>query len=225
MNPPVLGYRNPYPSHYDLIPFPKGYQKPNFEKFDGINESPHSHLARFYLACGETALNDALLIRQFVQSQKGAPLLGTPSYNLSQYTLGVTFKGHYWLNSWWPTWREVALQSSVTTPIQDRDQPEEKQEFDGPAFYDLGTLFYELEVSAFIPQGQISHEHQVDNMSALVTSTPSLEEQMQELQSKLEENKAEIANLIFALKTESEKKIMRLTVATQLSLSKISGGL
>ena len=72
VSPPVSGYRNPYPTHYDSVPFPKGYQKPNFEKFDGINGSPHEHLAHFYLACGETALNDALLIRQFVQSLKGA---------------------------------------------------------------------------------------------------------------------------------------------------------
>jgi len=36
MNPPVLGYRNPCLSHYDSIPFLKGYQKPNFGKFDGI---------------------------------------------------------------------------------------------------------------------------------------------------------------------------------------------
>jgi len=72
MNPPVLGYRNPYPSHYDSISFPKGYQKLNFEKFDGINGSPHEHLAHFYSACSETALNDALLIRQFTQSLKGA---------------------------------------------------------------------------------------------------------------------------------------------------------
>ena len=63
MNPPVLGYRSPYPSHYDSVPFPKGYQKPNFEKFDGMNGSPHEHLAHFYSACGETALNYALLIR------------------------------------------------------------------------------------------------------------------------------------------------------------------
>ena len=35
MSPLVLGYRNPYPSHYDSVPFPKGYQKPNFEKFVG----------------------------------------------------------------------------------------------------------------------------------------------------------------------------------------------
>ena len=25
LSPPVLGYRNPYPSHYDSVPFPKGY--------------------------------------------------------------------------------------------------------------------------------------------------------------------------------------------------------
>ena len=30
MNPPVLGYRSLYPSHYDSVPFPKGYQKPYF---------------------------------------------------------------------------------------------------------------------------------------------------------------------------------------------------
>ena len=67
MNPPVLGYRNPYPSNYDSIPFSTGYQKPNFEKFDEINGSPHEHLA----VC-EAASNDALLIRQFVQALKGA---------------------------------------------------------------------------------------------------------------------------------------------------------
>jgi len=72
MNPPMLGYRNPYTSHYDSIPFPKGYQKQNFEKVDGINGPPHEYLAYFYSACGETALNDALLIRQFVQSLKEA---------------------------------------------------------------------------------------------------------------------------------------------------------
>jgi len=65
MSPLVLGYRNPYPSYYDSIPFPKGYQKPNFEKFDGMKGSPYEHLTHFYSACGGTALNDALLITQF----------------------------------------------------------------------------------------------------------------------------------------------------------------
>ena len=66
MSPLVLGYRNPYPSHYDSVSFPRGYQKLNFEKFDRTNGSSHEHLAHFYSACSETAMNDALLIRQFV---------------------------------------------------------------------------------------------------------------------------------------------------------------
>ncbi|CAL8989853.1 unnamed protein product [Prunus brigantina] len=69
--PPVQGYRKPFPSHYDAIPFPKGYQRPIFDKFDGTNSSPHEHLAHFYSACGETSQSDALLVRQFVQSLKG----------------------------------------------------------------------------------------------------------------------------------------------------------
>ena len=71
-NPPVLGYRKPYPVHYDAVPFPAGYQRPIFDKFDGLHGSPHEHLAHFYSACGETTLNYALLIRQFVQSLKGS---------------------------------------------------------------------------------------------------------------------------------------------------------
>ena len=72
MSPPILGYRRPYPSHYDAIPFPKGYQRPTFDKFDGINGSPQEHLAHFYSACGETSQMDAFLVRQFVQSLKGS---------------------------------------------------------------------------------------------------------------------------------------------------------
>ncbi|KAL6284489.1 hypothetical protein ACE6H2_015419 [Prunus campanulata] len=70
LTPPVLGYQKPYPAHYDALPFPKGYQRPKFEKFDGINGSPQEHLAHFHSACGETSQSDALLIRQFVQSLK-----------------------------------------------------------------------------------------------------------------------------------------------------------
>ena len=98
------------------------------------------------------------------------------------------------------------MQSFVTTPIQGRVQPEEQQEVASLAFYDLGTLFYELELSAFIPQGQISQEHQVENMSALVTSTPSLEEQMLELQRRLEENEAETAKLDTRLENREREK-------------------
>lgn len=70
--PPISGYLKPYPAHYDTLPFPKGYQRPLFDKFDGVNSPPHEHLAHFYSACGETSQTNALLIRQFVQSLKGA---------------------------------------------------------------------------------------------------------------------------------------------------------
>ena len=43
-------------------------------------------------------------------------------------------------------------------------------------------------------------------MSALVTSTPSLEEQMQELQRRLAENGAEIANLPTRLENREREK-------------------
>ena len=98
------------------------------------------------------------------------------------------------------------MQSSLTTPIQGRDQPEEQQEVASPVLYDLGTVFYELELSALILKGQISQEHQIDNMSALVTSTPSIKEQMQELQRRLEENEAEIAKLETRLENREREK-------------------
>ena len=72
INLAILGYQKPYPAHYDSISFPMGYQKPNFEKFDGLTGSPQEHLVHFYLACGASTLPDALLIRQFVQSLKGS---------------------------------------------------------------------------------------------------------------------------------------------------------
>ena len=66
INLPIHGCRKPYPAHYDTIPFPTGYQKPNFEKFDGLTDSPQEHLAHFYSAYGEFALSDVLLIRRFI---------------------------------------------------------------------------------------------------------------------------------------------------------------
>lgn len=69
---PFFGYQKPYPAQYDTVPFPIGYQKPKFEMFDGIHGSPQEHLAHFYSMCGESAQLDSLLLRQFVQSLKGA---------------------------------------------------------------------------------------------------------------------------------------------------------
>ncbi|XP_062103146.1 uncharacterized protein LOC133814167 [Humulus lupulus] len=69
---PIIGYNKPYPAYYDQIPFLANYIRQKFEKFDGIEGSPHEHLAYFTSTCGEFAQSDALLISQFVQSLKGA---------------------------------------------------------------------------------------------------------------------------------------------------------
>ncbi|KAM2041174.1 hypothetical protein ACFX16_035016 [Malus domestica] len=50
---PILGYRKPYPTHYDTVPLPQGYQKLIFDKFDGLSGPPQEHLAHFYLASGD----------------------------------------------------------------------------------------------------------------------------------------------------------------------------
>ena len=71
LTPPILGYQRPYPAHYDAMRYPKNYQRPSFEKIDGVSDTPQEHLAHFYSAYGETSQSDTLLIRQFVQSLKG----------------------------------------------------------------------------------------------------------------------------------------------------------
>ena len=50
-----------------------------------------------------------------------------------------------------------------------------------PVFYGLRTLFQEEESPTVIPQDQIIEDDQAENMPFLVTNTPSLEEQIQEL--------------------------------------------
>jgi len=73
------------------------------------------------------------------------------------------------------------LQSSITTFSKGRDQPKEQDEVTSATFYDLRTFFQEEESSAVIPQVQVTNNDQAENMPVFVTSTPSLEEQMQEL--------------------------------------------
>ena len=114
------------------------------------------------------------------------------------------------------------MHSSVTTLSQGGDQLEEQDKVTSPTFYHLRTLFHEEELFAFIPRGRITQDDQADNMLVLVTNTQSLEEQIQELKKGLAEKEAGIANLATCLENERHEKIMRLTVATQLSLCKIS---
>ena len=83
------------------------------------------------------------------------------------------------------TYAEVTLQSSVTTLGQEKDQLEEQEEVTSPVFYDLRTLFQEEESSVAVSQSQMIEDDQAANMPVLVTSTPSLEEQMQECKGSL----------------------------------------
>jgi len=62
----------------------------------------------------------------------------------------------------------------------------------------------------------VTSDDQAEDMSILVTSTPSLEEQMQELQSKLAYKKAEIANLATHLANREREK------ATEVSSNNIA---
>ena len=62
----------------------------------------------------------------------------------------------------------------------------------------------------------MTNDNQGENMPVLMTSTPSLEEQMQELQSKLAYKKAEIANLATHLANREREK------ATEVSSNNIA---
>jgi len=72
------------------------------------------------------------------------------------------------------------LQSLVTTFNQGQDQSEEQDKVTSPTFYDLRRLFQEEESPAVILQVRVTNDDQAENMSILVTSTPSLEKNCNE---------------------------------------------
>ncbi|XP_028548374.1 uncharacterized protein LOC114578929 [Dendrobium catenatum] len=51
----------PYPAEYDQVPYPKEYSVPKFHTFNGTN-NPRQRLAQFKATCGNTGVNDALLL-------------------------------------------------------------------------------------------------------------------------------------------------------------------
>jgi len=73
------------------------------------------------------------------------------------------------------SYAEVALQSSTATFQQGKNQLKGQHEVTRPAFSQEEASSY------VILHEQISEDDQAENMLVLVTSTPSLEEQMQEL--------------------------------------------
>jgi hypothetical protein len=60
----------PYEAWHDLVPFPSGWHPPKFRQFDGTGDA-REHLAYFEAACGYTASNPSLLLRQFSGSLTG----------------------------------------------------------------------------------------------------------------------------------------------------------
>lgn len=72
--PPLRRTGRPYPEAFDDVPYPIGYTVPNFKSFTGEGPktiSPDQHIAHFQTTCGNTAVSDALLLRQFPQSLAG----------------------------------------------------------------------------------------------------------------------------------------------------------
>nr|CAD1817824.1 unnamed protein product [Ananas comosus var. bracteatus] len=71
-NEPLLRESDkPYQAWHDLVPFPPGYTRPQFQMFDGTGD-PREHLTHFEAACGDTVTNGSLLLRQFPLSLKVA---------------------------------------------------------------------------------------------------------------------------------------------------------
>jgi len=67
-------YRQPYPPSREF-PFPRGYKIPDFTLFSGEDgRSTVEHIARLTLQCTDTASNDFIKLRQFLNSLTGSAL-------------------------------------------------------------------------------------------------------------------------------------------------------
>ena len=60
----------PYEAWHDMMAYPAGWHSPKFRQFDGTGDA-REHLAYFEAACGDTANNPSLLLRQFSGSLTG----------------------------------------------------------------------------------------------------------------------------------------------------------
>src|SRR5579859_3929466 len=88
----------PYEAWHDLVPFPAGWRPPKFRQFDGTGDAKE-HLAYFEAACGDTANNSSLLLRQFSGSLTGAAFhwySRLPVGKISNWTgMKSVFKKHF----------------------------------------------------------------------------------------------------------------------------------
>ena len=88
----------PYEAWHDLVAFPAGWRPPKFRQFDGTGDA-REHLAYFEAACGDTANNSSLLLRQFSGSLTGAAFhwySRLPIGKISNWTdMKKAFKKHF----------------------------------------------------------------------------------------------------------------------------------
>jgi hypothetical protein len=65
-------YQKPYPSHFDLVPYPIGWRTPDFVKFSGEdNRTIWEHVTQYLAQLGEVGSIDALKIHLFPLSLIG----------------------------------------------------------------------------------------------------------------------------------------------------------
>ena len=80
------------------MPFQAGWRPPKFRQFDGTRDV-REHLAYFEAACGDTANNSLLLLRQFLGSRTGAAFhwySRLPIGKISNWTdMKKAFKKHF----------------------------------------------------------------------------------------------------------------------------------
>lgn len=63
----------PFDRSITMIPFPKNFEYPKFDKFRGKSD-PVTHVKEFYMHCQEVAYNDVFLLRLFPKSLGGPTL-------------------------------------------------------------------------------------------------------------------------------------------------------
>jgi hypothetical protein len=59
-------YQRPYPEYVDSVPYPQGFEVPNFTKFTGEDaRTTMEHIGQFIEQCGKVGSNDLLKLKLF----------------------------------------------------------------------------------------------------------------------------------------------------------------
>jgi hypothetical protein len=64
-------YQKPYPSHFNLVPYPVGWRTPDFVKFNEDIRTTWEHVSQYLAQLGEVSSVDALKVCLFSLSLTG----------------------------------------------------------------------------------------------------------------------------------------------------------